>query len=497
MINNRVVSVKEMRELDQLTIKKKGITSYQLMVQAGNAIGKHIMRRSLIQDASRVIILAGIGNNGGDALVVGNYFVSKKVDVTFVVVGNIMKQSNENKSQLDLVKKTSDVIYVESSEDIYKIKTILSKDTFIIDGLFGIGIDREVKGIYKEVINLVNGYAIISIDIASGINAENGLVSGVAIKANHTIVVQNYKYGNLLNDGLDYCGTLHLLDVGILQKKYPQHHNIMEEDILSSLHVRKRNTHKYHYGNILVIGGNKGMMGAPLLSSIAALRSGSGLVHLRYHESLLPHINNIYPDVMCGTYKDTLELIESFDKKNVIVFGPGLGRTAHFNKGNLVEILKTDKKLVIDADGLFYLKDVLDNFIERGNMVLTPHIKEFSVLTGYDIDEIQKNPIKLAKTFAHQYNVILVLKGVCTIITDGSNVTFSFGGNPGLAKAGTGDVLTGIIASQAGKGYSLYDSAKLGVDIHSKAANLAKDLYGEESMLASDLINFIPKVIKK
>ncbi|AIO18405.1 Bifunctional NAD(P)H-hydrate repair enzyme Nnr [Candidatus Izimaplasma bacterium HR1] len=496
----QIVSAQEMRLLDKLTLKEKEMTSYELMNHAGRSISNYLMINDMFSSTDSILVIAGTGNNGGDALVIALSLLEQNIIPNVIIVGNLENESVENQEALETLKvKTTAITYVSSEEDIDAFTSLVDTATIIIDGIFGIGLSSDVRDYYSKVITIINrSYAqVISIDLPSGINADNGLVMKAAVKADHTIVIQNYKQGNLLNDALDYSGQLHLLDIGILQTLYEEPQVLLHKSYLKNkLNKRVKNSHKYHFGNILTIGGSKGMMGAPLLAGISALYTGSGLSAVSYNEKYLHHIHNIYPEVMVNTYIGIEDIPSQVRKRSAVIFGPGLGQNDEVNLDVLNYLLSLDIPLIIDADGIFYLKQLLKEYSTRKNIIITPHNQEMATFLGIDIEDVKQEPVLFAKNIAHTYNLTVVLKGVCTIITNNEESYFSIHGNPGMATAGTGDVLSGIIASLLGRGYSPLEAAKIGVLIHSKAGELASHKYGEESMTATDVIKNIYKVIR-
>ncbi len=500
MKERQIVSAQEMRILDKLTVTEKEITSYELMQQAGRMIYKHICRNGVCDISETILIVAGVGNNGGDALIVGLHLIERGLKPLFVIIGKEENQSHESKQAIsNIIENNFEVTRIDTIKSINIFKELIEQSSIVVDGIFGIGLMREVEGYYKEVINLINqSYAqVVSIDIPSGINADNGLVLGIAVKADVTVIIQNYKQGNLLNDALDYSGEMHLLDIGILQTLFPEKQALLNKSYLKNkLPKRIKNTHKYNYGNILTIGGSKGMMGAPLMAAYAALRTGAGLSSVSYNDKYLNHIHNPYPVIMVNTYLGLEDIPSQTQKKTAIIFGPGLGKDDEINLKILSYLLSLETPLVVDADGIYYLKQLIHDYSERENIIVTPHNKEMATFLGIDIEDIKHEPVLFAKNIAHKYNLTVVLKGSCTIITNNDDTYFSIGGNPGMATAGTGDVLSGIIGSLLGRGFSPMEAAKIGVLIHSKAGELAVNKYGEESLIATDLTQLIPKVLK-
>jgi NAD(P)H-hydrate epimerase len=496
----QIVNAQEMRQLDKLTLNEKNLQSYDLMEHAGRSIFFYLVKQNIFTSSDSILIVAGIGNNGGDALICGLAMFEKQLNPQIVLVGDIANQSFENKLAIEKMEEQHiNITYIKNEDDIEIFSNLVNESTVVIEGIFGIGLRNDVDGYHKAVISGINrSYAqVVSIDLPSGINADNGLVMNIAVKAEHTLVIQNYKQGNLLNDALDYSGQIHLLDIGILQTLFEEPQLLLRKQYLKNkLSKRIKNSHKYHFGIILTIGGSKGMMGAALLSGISALKTGSGLSCVTYNEKYLHHINNIYPELMVNTYMGIEDIPSQVRKKSAIIFGPGLGKNDEINLDILSYLLSTDIPLIIDADGIFYLKQLIKEYNDRQNIIITPHNQEMATFLGLPVEDIKKEPVLFAKNIAHTYNLTVVLKGACTIITNNEETYFSIHGNPGMATAGTGDVLSGIIGSLMGRGFTPMEAAKLGVLIHSKAGEIATLKYGEESVTATDLVYNIYKVLQ-
>jgi NAD(P)H-hydrate epimerase len=491
-----VLSSEEMKRMDQYTILNENIGSFELMKRAGERVFNYMSEHNLFVKGKKIVVVCGIGNNGGDGFVIASHLIHSEYEVSVVIVGDYNQGSDEFKLAFKLVPEYR-VHHIVSSSDLESFKNILETHEIVIDAIFGNGLSREVSGIYYDVIDYINQTecTVYSIDFPSGINSNAGIEEGIAVWADKTFVIQHLKYGNVLHDALDHQGEVNVIDVGIKDNVgYSTY--LLDSSILELLEPRLQNSHKYHYGNVLTIGGNNGMMGAPLLCGMSALKSGAGLSHVYYGDLMSSFINNPYPDLMVGVYGDLKQISYLLNKKDVVCFGVGAGRGVDIYAGILDILIRSKTPLVIDADGLDYYKKVYKKFRKRGNIIITPHVGEFSNLLGVKVEEVLRNGVQLAKDFALKNNVVVVLKGVTTIITDGTKVVFSSLGNPGMAKGGTGDVLTGIISAMVGNGYPLLEACLLGVYIHSEAGNLARDKYGERGMLASDLMNKIPYVIK-
>ncbi len=490
-----VVSVDEMRKLDRLTMEEKGITSFELMMLAGSKMEEYLIESNMIKKNDKVVVVIGTGNNGGDGLVIAKRLKERGLNPSVVLVGDIDSQTEESKNIWEEIQSIDITNYiVNSKEKLDLLVDVLQDASIVIDAVFGIGLTRDVEGVHKSVIDRINdsSSSIISIDIPSGINATNGLVCGVAVHANRTIVVEHYKQGNILGDALDYSGEIHLLSIGISNPK--DNVSLLQKEKITLLPLRKRNTHKYHYGCVLTIGGSKGMMGAPILSGLAVLKTGSGLSKVMIHENYMKYSSSYNPSLMVDTYKDITDI--DFSRVSGIIYGPGLGRKDKENTEYLRYLIGLNKPLLIDADGLHYLTYLLDDITLHKNVVVTPHYGEMALLMNVNSDMIRKNPTKFAHLFTKKYGGNVVLKGSTTIITDGHKTVYSCLGNPGLATAGSGDVLSGVIGSLIGRGINGYDASTKGVYIHSKAGLIAKEIHGEESMIATDIIESISNVLK-
>lgn len=496
-MNQPIVDAARIRKFDQLTLEKEGITSLQLMERVGMIMADYMINNSLITQLDHICIVSGSGNNGGDALVIAEHLLAHNYHVDLFVVGSNDGASDETKTLVERINHP--IRFIESPEDIDFLKQALDDTSILIDGIFGIGLSREIEGIYRNVIDTIQQYdnSIISIDMPSGIHADNGLKQGVAVKANDTLIVQTLKQGHLLNDGIVYTGRRHILDVGILAEYREEETHLLDPDYYRRyLKQRHPISHKYDYGHVLTVGGSRGMMGAPLLSAIASMRCGSGLSSVLYLDTDQDYIPTYPPELMIDTYSGLASFTPKLEKKHAVVFGMGLTQDNPIRKESLNQVLKTDIPVVIDATGIPYFKALMDNHTERGNIVLTPHKGEFAKFLGISVEELNKNLILYAKNVAHKYHVTVVLKGAVTIITNDTLTYFSHFANPGMATAGSGDVLAGMIGSFLGQGYTPIEASILGVSVHSHAGNKAKDTYGEASMMASDIITSIAKTLK-
>lgn len=495
----KVLFTDEMKRLDQYTCEEKKLSSLELMEIAGKNVYEYFIENCQVDKIKdNILIVSGLGNNGGDALVVSEHLIKDNYKVNIVVIGDLKHLTNESFTVYQrLLNNKVSILNVNNNEDLKIFNQYVNEATIIIDGIFGIGLSREVKGIFYECIRLINqSHAfILSIDIPSGIYGDNGIVAKIAIEADHTVIIQNYKVGNLLNDAKDYHGKVKLLDIGILQDINDSNRFLLNDEIMNIIKKRRANTHKYHYGNLLTIGGSKGMTGAPLLSAYSALRIGVGLSSIVINSKDYEFISQIYPEIMIKPYSNIDELKKILVKANIIAFGPGLGRENKINYDILKYLLDTNIPIVIDADGIYYLKEILDYIGNRDNIIITPHLGEMALLLDTDTKTITENWIVALNYLTNNYGLNVVLKGPCTIIANKENMYFCNKGNSGMATAGSGDVLTGIISGLVGQGLKPIDACNLGVYIHAKAGDMAYKEYGN-SLIATDITNNIHKVIR-
>ncbi|MFZ7121373.1 MAG: NAD(P)H-hydrate dehydratase [Eubacteriaceae bacterium] len=496
-----VVTSEEMKYLDAVTIETTKISAIQLMERAGKKIYESILsekKPNVLSD--KFVIVAGTGNNGGDGLVVAQYLHNNKFNVEIVIIGDETKFTNETKYNRDMIINMGMKInYLGENFTIKQFDKLINEASIIIDGIFGIGLNRNIKNLYFESINVINSSNsyVCSIDIPSGIRGDNGNIAGVCVKSDYTVVIQNLKIGNILNDAQDYHGKYEIVDIGIKDDIVIQNKHLLEEkNIINMFKKRRKNTHKYHYGSVLVMGGSEGMTGAPLMSAYSALRTGSGLSTIGINEKYINQIYNVYPELMVKSYNHINNLTEIIKKKHAIAFGPGLGRK-DYNHNILEYLIETEIPLVIDADGIYYLKYLMNEIRNREKIIITPHYGELAMLLEVNINYIKDDPIKYTSQLSKEYGITVVLKGNCTMISHKDEIFFNTLGNPGMATAGSGDVLTGIITSLIGQGFEIKKACVGGVYLHSLAGNIAAAKKGEYSMIATDIIECLPYAFKQ
>ena len=391
---------------------------------------------------------------------------------------------------------------ISNLEDINELRDSVGRCDVVIDSIFGTGLSKKIDGIYDDAISIINENSkyILSVDVPSGFNSDNGIVMGNCVRANKTVTFQLYKMG-FLNYGSDkYTGEIIVEDIGIPEfviDKFHENKFIIDKKMIKDrLIARDKYSHKGDYGRILIVAGSKGFSGAAYIATEGAVRSGAGLVTLCCSEELQMGLSMKLTEAMTISFKDRDRLKEVLLKCNSIAIGPGMG-----NNEDTFEVVKYALEnakcpVVIDADGINVLKESLFILKNRENgVILTPHLGEMSRITGLDIDYIKENRIKVSEEFAKEYGVVIILKGYNTIITDGSTTIINPTGNSSMASGGMGDCLTGIIASFIGQGYKLMEAAALSTYIHGYAGDrLSEEMF---CVNASHVLESLPYVIKE
>ncbi len=504
----KIASVKEIRMLDKRAEEDFRLSSEILMENAGNAAFYAIEKELGSVENKRFVLFAGTGNNGGDGFVVARKLASSGAIVSVFLIG-------EEEKLKGIALKNYKRLYGFPVER-YNIKffdritemNILRCDA-IIDAIFGIGISREIKGIYKEIIQGINisKKPVFSIDTPSGINGDSGEVMGIAIKADYTITFGLPKRGLFIYPGADYVGKLYVSHISYPPSLYNSEDIKVQINIPIELPTRENDTHKGSFGKALFISGGKNYLGAPYFSSLAFLKSGGGLSYLATPKSIAPFIASKANEVVVlpeaeteeGTLsaKNTNELLEFAEKVDIVSIGSGTTTNRETEKLMLKLIENIEKPIIIDGDGISALSKNIGILAKRKTeTIITPHLGEFSKLTGKTIEEIRQNKIALVQEFTEKHNVMLVLKGAFTLIgfPDG-RVMVNTSGNPGMATAGSGDVLTGVIAAMFGIGLSVEGAMRTGVFLHGLSGDIKAKEMGNDGITASDILNTLPRAI--
>jgi len=509
-----VVTPDEMKVIDKTAIEEFGIPGIVLMENAALGVVREIGK--ILEDipGKNVVVLAGKGNNGGDAFAVARHLFNMGAKVSVYVLAKLADISADAKINLDILFKMGmEVIEVTKDEHIDSIKDRLKDAHVVVDGLLGTGLKGEVKGVMAEVIAFVNDSCapVVAVDIPSGVNGETGKVSAACIKAKTTVTFGLPKIGQLIHPGCEYVGNLEIVDIGIpkaVVEKAGLRKHVIGLDLISKLiFKRPSNSNKGTYGKLLVVAGSRGMTGAACLSAKAALRAGAGLVYMTAPLSLLPIYAGSVVEALTipledenrgyitkKSIDDLLSRLEGFD---VLAVGPGLS-TVNEIKDVVYSVIKTSKvPIVLDADGINILAEDLSVLKElKCPMVITPHPGEMARLLGISVKEVQEDRVNIARAFSKEWGVITVLKGSRTVIaTPEGEVYINTTGNAGMATGGSGDVLTGIITSFIGQGLKPLEATILGVYLHGVCGDNVAQKKGEHGLIAGDLVEEIPDVI--
>lgn len=506
----KTVTPKEMALLDRMTIEK-GISSVDLMERAGracvDAIVNHVKTKKLKHSLkyAHITVVCGPGNNGGDGLVIARRMSKLANGVTIFLTEPLEKLSPESRINLERLPLDEVKIDVLSSfESLVHLKSVAEKTDIIVDCVFGTGLDsRPLQEKYRNVIDIINNARkaeVIAIDIPSGLRGENGKTVGAAVRADMTIIIQSLKVGQLLGNGPDLMGKIMMVDIGIDENALPNKKEIVDPGMIHYPVPRKSNTNKYDYGHVRLVVGSIGMVGAGIMAAKAALRSGVGLVTAYVPRDIYTIFAEKAPDeVMVYGFDHKLDPATLTGKKGAVLIGPGLGR--HKDYADMIKkILNTDDNpLVIDADGLFHLRKGLDDLKRVTKpVVLTPHMGEFARLIGKNVDDIEEDPLGIGTHFAREYGVVLILKGYHTLIfSPDGQVFFNTTGNPGMATAGSGDVLSGILAAFACQLTNMTEAAITAVYYHGAAGDYYAKNYGMTTLTASDIIDSLKYTLDK
>lgn len=511
----KLVTPEQMKAVDAYTINDYGIPGLLLMENAASAVVSEAVSMLGGCKGKRFVALAGIGNNGGDAFAAARLLHCRGAIACVYLVGSKSGVSGDALTNLTILEKMGiQVIELSGEKGLGMLCSDMERAQLILDGIFGTGLSREVSGLAESVIREANasGKPILSIDIPSGVDGLNGTVKGVCINAATTVALCLPKTGLALHPGCEYTGRLITVDIGIpacVIDRLEIHTELIDAQMVSQLIPRRiSNSNKGDYGKVLLVTGSTGMTGSGCLASMAALRSGAGLVYAGVPKSLahiygsqltepiiLPLEDN---ESGCLAVESGAQIFTHMNRMSVAAIGPGL--TAADSITVIVEkiIRESTIPLILDADALNAISnntDILKKLTVQA--VVTPHPGEMARLTGLRISDVQADRMGVAKMFAENFGVITVLKGSRTVVAlpDG-RIFINPTGNAGMASAGTGDVLAGMIAGLVAQGIDAGDAAVAAVFLHGLAGDAAVAVMGMYSMLASDLIEHLPQTFK-
>ena len=516
----KLATAAQVRELDRQAIEDRKIPSIDLIERAAEGIAKAVLELLPDKPAKcKVAVFCGAGNNGGDGIAAARMLFMKGVRVRVFQVGSFERMTPDALEETRRLSECGVELELYTPDDLTQSAWARSSHV-LIDAIFGVGLSREIaeESLYASAIRLINECPgkVVAADISSGISADSGLILGCAVKADRTITFTHKKVGQVLGEGAVLSGEVVIHEIGIpedLKRKMVSSVQTIEKEYAAAvLPKRKFDGHKGNFGKVLVAGGTVGYTGAPYLTASAAVRSGCGLVFLGVPESIwgveaakcvsampfpLPEKSDIITKRSVLVVDKALQkLEEKLSGCDVLALGPGMGREPQTELLVRELLCRTEKPVVLDADGINALEGHIDILDQRKGRVtiLTPHDGEFLRIGG----KFSKGRIEAARSFAQNHGCILVLKGHRTIVaTPEGNVLVNTTGNSGLAKGGSGDVLTGIIASLLAQRATAVQAAALGVWMHGRAGDLAAERLTEYAMTPTDVIESLPEVFKE
>ena len=512
----KLVTAAQMAELDKRAIEECKIPGLVLMERAGLGVVHNLFSYFPRLNKMKVGVLAGRGNNGGDALVVGRHLDRKGIDCRVFLLAKPENLQGDAKANLEAYLANGGRLTAlsESEQFLESLKEIRFCD-LLVDGILGTGLKSEVTGFYRPALEKINelNKPVVAIDLPSGLNASTGQVMGVAVKACLTVTLALPKIGLTIYPGAAYVGQLKIVDIGIparlVEKAKIRNNLIMEEELYGFFPPRKPDSHKGDYGRLLIIAGSPGMTGAAAMASQAGLKTGAGLITLGIPKSLNPILEIKLTEVMTYPLEETLDgsfsaralkpISELWQKMTALVIGPGIIPNA-----DTVELLSSliensPVPLVVDAGGLDAIavnSGVLKK--ARAPIIMTPHPGEMARILGANVEDVQNNRIGIARDYAEQNKVFVILKGARTVIaTPSGQVYVNPTGNPGMASGGMGDVLTGMVGGFLAQGMGPEAASLCGVYLHGLAGDEAATKKGQRALVASDLLDELPLILKR
>lgn len=512
----KVLTSKEMREIDRKTIEEIGIPGPVLMENAGIRITGAILKRFPRITEENVVIVAGKGNNGGDGFVVARHLFNLGARPNVLLLASKQELKGDAALNLGIAEKIGvEIAEVTKIEEWKKHRIGLFHASVIVDAIFGTGLLKPAEGLYATAIEDINkapGFKV-AVDIPSGLSSDTHLLIGPAVKADLTVALAAPKIGHVLPPAEEYVGELVISDISIppflFEDESLKLEVIEKKDALPYIQKRKRDSHKGTYGHLFVLAGSLGKTGAAVMAAKAALRMGAGLVTVGTPQSCWPVIARSMMELMTEALPETPQktiseaalpmVLDLLKGKDAVLIGPGI--SAHPSTAKLVVSLMPKIKVpaVIDADGLNILAenpDALKSF--SCPAVLTPHPGEFARLIRRSNKDVLDNRIALAAEFADKYKVFLVLKGYRTLVaTPLGKIFINPTGNPGMATGGSGDVLSGMIASLIIQEKNILGATVAAVYLHGLSGDIGAKKIGERSLIAGDLIKYLPQALKE
>ena len=514
------VTSSEMKQYDRNTSQIFGVQTEILMERASLSVCDEVDRYAderKITRKRRALVFAGIGNNGGDGACIARLLKQRGYLVNLCVIGDPTKCSDLLLMQLKICGSYG--ITTDTFSNIRDNKSVAEWD-IIVDALFGIGLSRNVTGTFEEAINYINDCKkerlddmfVVSVDIPSGINADNGKVMGCAVMADSTVTFNQVKIGHLLYPGCEYTGKLIVKDAGITDESFLTKEPTCfwyDDEVKDLLPERKKDSNKGTNGKVLVIAGSKTISGACILSASACLKSGAGMVMVFTAAENADAVKTLLPEALLCTYEDfepiLPKLSEAMKWSSCAVIGPGIGVD-----GKGIELVRTlfdnyDKDIIADADALNIISDdkslrsIVSNYATGGKkLIITPHLGEFARLFNTSVADCKEHLLEYPKELANELHCTVICKDARSIVSDSNEkkIYINMSGNDGMATAGSGDVLTGILGALLSYDLTGFEAACLGAYIHGAAGNIAARGHGKLSMTATDIVDELEDILK-
>jgi hydroxyethylthiazole kinase-like uncharacterized protein yjeF len=510
----KLVDGRQMAEIDRRTIEEHGIAGADLMERAGREVVEEIANRWDGLDGLRVVVVCGKGNNGGDGYVVARLLRTSGAAVRLFLLAQREDVGGDAAHHMALLEGDGGKVEPLEEGDNEEFVHALTAADIVVDALLGTGLRDAPRPLISRAIECMNdcGRPLVAVDIPSGVDAGTGRTPGTSVRAVLTVTFGLPKVGHLFYPGRSRCGALHLADIGFpaeVLRSTPSVAHLLDRATMAALLPRRQgDAHKGSCGSVVVVAGSVGMTGAAALAADAALRAGAGRVSLGVPASLNDILEVKLTEVMTSPLPEVkrrrclalraLGEIEALMKgADCLALGPGLGRYRETTELVRRLVQRAEVPLVLDADGLNACVGATGLFKRRtAATVLTPHVGEFARLSTLSKDEIIADPIGVSRTFALEHEVVLVLKGAPSVVAwpDGT-VAVNTTGNPGMATAGSGDVLTGLVAGFIAQGMSAENAAALAVFAHGAAGDRARDCLGEWSVLAKNIAAEVAKTL--
>jgi len=494
----KIFSADQVRQADHYTIEHEPVKSIDLMERAARAFVRWFVEQ--YPTPLKVHVFCGTGNNGGDGMAISRMLVKAGWNVNTSIVDPSKRQSEDFRINFLLLREMIDVREIHEEKDVPDI----TQSDIVIDAIFGSGLSRPAEGLFGQVIDAINhsGAAIVAVDMPSGLFADRHSRGKHIIAADQVVSFQLPKLSFFLPENGTYVKNWHVVDIGLhqdfLQAEPAKHLTIDADYVVTKLPHRTKHSYKNQLGHALLAAGGYGKMGAAVLAAKACMRAGAGLLTVHIPVCGYEIIQSAVPEAMCSidTAEDFLHSFPETDLYSAVGMGPGIGTDEYTTKALARLLSCITQPLVMDADALNILSghpDMLD--IVPARTIITPHPGEFKRITGAWADDFDRLAIQRKWSVERQW--IIVLKGAHTSVSlpDG-RIFFNTTGNPGMATAGSGDVLTGVITGLLSQGLAPEEAAICGVWLHGKAGDLAAHHHGQISMMAGDIIAFLPEVIK-